>query len=80
LLEALHLVQGKANDLIRDLSGETKREMKKRAGARVARTRVPQGNPAELMAGRKKRRMSAATKQKMRVAPRKRRVAKSAKG
>ena len=72
LLEALHLVRGKAGDLISELSGETRREMKKRAAAQMSRTKVPAGSPIELMQGRKKRRMSAATKAKMRVSAKKR--------
>jgi hypothetical protein len=46
--------------------------MKQRATIQAQRTRVPTGNPSELMMGRKKRRMSAATRAKMRTAARKR--------
>ncbi len=72
LLEALHLVRNKANDLIGDLSGETRRELSRRAKAQVEKTQVPAGHPAELMMGRKKRRMSPATRAKMRAAAKKR--------
>jgi hypothetical protein len=72
LLEALHTVREKASSLIDDMSGETKRQMKKRAKVQMAKTRVPAGNPGELLTSRKKRRMSAATRQKMRIAARKR--------
>ena len=72
MLEALHLVRGKATDLIDELSGENRRQLKRRANAQALRTQVPAGDPAELMMGRKKRRMSAATRAKMRAAAKKR--------
>ena len=72
MLEALHLVRGKAGELIDELSGENRRLMKQRATIQAQRTQVPSGNPSELMMGRKKRRMSAATRAKMRAAARKR--------
>ena len=72
LLDALHLVRSKATDLIGELSGDTRRELKRRAKARAARTQVPAGGPAELMTGRRKRRLSAATRAKMRLAAKKR--------
>ena len=72
MLEALHLVRGKATELIDQLSGENRRLMKQRAAAQAKRMQVPAGNPSELMMGRKKRRMSAATRAKMRAAARKR--------
>ena len=72
LLEALHLVRGKATDLIDELSGEKRRQFKRRARTEAARAQVPPGNPAELLMGRKRRRMSAATRAKMRAAAKKR--------
>jgi hypothetical protein len=72
MLEALHLVRGKASELIDELSGENRRLMKQRATVQAQRTQVPTGNPSELMMGRKKRRTSAATRAKMRAAARKR--------
>jgi hypothetical protein len=72
MLEALHLVRGKATDLIDELSGEKRRQFKKRASAQAKRAELPAGSPAELTMGRKKRRMSAATRAKMRVAAKKR--------
>ena len=72
MLEALHLVRGKAGDLIDELSGETRRQLKRRANAQVQRVQVPAGDPSELMMGRKRRRMSAATRAKMRAAAKKR--------
>ena len=68
MLEALHLVRGKAADLIDELSGENRRQLKRRATAQAQRVQVPSGNPSEMMMGRKKRRMSAATRAKMRAA------------
>ena len=72
MLEALHLVRGKATDLIDELSGENRRQMKRRATVQAQRVQVPDGNLSELMMGRKKRRMSAATRAKMRAAAKKR--------
>lgn len=72
LLEALHTVRDQATSLIDDLSGETKRQMRKRASVRIARTQVPTGSPVEMMTGRRKRRMSAATRAKMRASAKKR--------
>jgi hypothetical protein len=72
LLDALHLVRNKATDLIGELSGNSRRELKRRGKHRVARTQVPAGGPAELMTGRRKRRLSAATRAKMRLAAKKR--------
>jgi hypothetical protein len=72
LLEALHTVRDKANGLINDLSGETRRQLNKKAKTRIAKTQIPAGNPIELMQGRKKRRMSAATRAKMRAAAKRR--------
>lgn len=72
LLEALHLVRNKATDLIAELSGEKRRQFKRRAKAQAARAQVPEGNPVELMMGRKRRRLSAATRAKMRAAAKKR--------
>jgi hypothetical protein len=80
LLEALHLVRDKATDLIGEMSGVTRRRLKRRADARAARTQVPAGQPAELMTGRKKRRLSAATRAKMRLAAKKRWAAKKKNG
>ena len=66
MLEALHLVRDRASDLIVELSGEKKRAFRKRAKANAKKTRLPAGHPSEMLMGRKKRRMSAATKAKMR--------------
>jgi hypothetical protein len=71
LLEALHLVREKATDLIGELSGENKRRLKQRAKLQALRTQLPSGHPAELMMSRKQRRMSPATRVKMRSARRK---------
>jgi hypothetical protein len=76
MLEALHLVRGKATDLIDELSGTKRRQFKRRA----QRAQVPAGNPAEATMGRKKRRMSAATRAKMRIAAKKRWAAKRKNG
>ena len=70
MLEALHLVRGKATDLIDELSGETAAD-EAPSHAQVMRVQVPAGNRASMM-GRKKRRMSAATRAKMRAAAKKR--------
>jgi hypothetical protein len=80
LLEALHLVRGKATDLIDELSGETRRQLKRRANAQADRVQVPLGDATELTMGRKKRRMSAATRAKMRAAAKKRWAAKRKNG
>jgi len=80
LLEALHLVRGKATDLIDELSGAKKRQFKRRARTQAMRAQLPDGNPMELMQGRKKRRMSAATRAKMRAAAKKRWAAKRSQG
>ena len=72
MLEALHLVRGKATDLIDELSGEKRRQFKRRASAQAQRAQLPAGNPVELTMGRKKRRMSAATRAKMRAAAKRR--------
>lgn len=72
MLEALHLVRGKATELIAELSGENRQQLKRRAQAQAQRTQVPVGDPSEMMMGRKKRRMSAATRAKMRAAAKKR--------
>jgi hypothetical protein len=66
-LDALHLLRGKAGDLINELSGETGRQMKKRAKARIEKVQLPDGSPIELLQSRKKRRLSAATKIKIRA-------------
>jgi hypothetical protein len=80
LLEALHLVRGKATDLIGELSGGSRRQLKRRAHAPANRVQVPLGNATELTMGRKKRRMSAATRAKMRAAAKKRWAAKRKNG
>jgi hypothetical protein len=72
MLEALHLVRGKATDLIDELSGKKRRQFKKRASAQAKRAQLPAGNSVELTMGRKKRRMSAATRAKMRAAAKRR--------
>jgi hypothetical protein len=72
LLEALHLVRGKATDLIDELSGKNRRMLKRRASVQAQRVQVPDGDASELKMGRKKRRLSAATREKMRAAARKR--------
>ena len=46
MLEALHLVRGKATDLIDELSGKKRRQFKRRAVAQALR-QVPVGHPAE---------------------------------
>ena len=74
MLEALHLVRNKATDLITELSGEKKRAFKRRAQVQAGKAQIPGGHPSELMMGRKKRRMSAATRAKMRAAAQKRRA------
>ena len=80
MLEALHLVRNKATDLIGELSGGKRRHFKRRARAEAARAQVPEGNPAEVLMGRKRRRLSAATRAKMRAAARKRWAGKKKKG
>jgi hypothetical protein len=80
MLEALHLVRGKAGELIDELSGENRRQMKRRATIQAQRVQVPTGLPSELLMGRKRRRMSAATRAKMRVAAKKRWAAKKKTG
>ena len=72
MLEALHLVRGKATDLIDELSGENRRQLKRRATVQAQRTQVPDGDVSELTMGRKRRRMSAATRAKMRAAAKRR--------
>jgi hypothetical protein len=72
LLSTLHTVRERATSLINDLSGETDRQLKRMAKVRIARTQTPDGNPVELLQGRKKRRTSAATRAKMRLAAKKR--------
>lgn len=72
MLEALHLVRRKSTDLIDELSGEKRRQFKRRASAQARRAQLPPGNPIEATMGRKKRRMSAATREKMRAAAKKR--------
>ena len=72
MLEALHLVRGKATELIDELSGENRRHMKRLAKVQAQRVQVPSGLPSDLTMGRKKRRMSAATRAKMRAAAKKR--------
>jgi hypothetical protein len=80
MLEALHLVRGKATELIDELSGENRRQLKKRAAVQAQRVQVPTGNPSEMLMGRKKRRMSAATRAKMRAAAKRRWAAKKKNG
>jgi hypothetical protein len=65
-------VRHKATDLIGELSGETRRQSKRRAKASASRTQVPVGQASDLMKGRRKRRLSAATRAKMRLAAKKR--------
>ena len=72
MLEALHAVRGKATDLIDELSGAKRRQFKRRARAKATRAQLPAGNPIEMTMGRKKRRMSAATRAKMRAAAKRR--------
>jgi hypothetical protein len=72
MLEALHLVRSKASELIDELSGENRRQLKRRARAQAPRAQVPPGSPADMTIGRKRRRMSAATRAKMRAAAKKR--------
>jgi hypothetical protein len=80
LLDALHLVRGKATDLIAELSGQNRRQLKRRAKAQAQRVQVPAGDATELTMGRKKRRLSAATRAKMRAAAKKRWAAKRKNG
>ena len=72
LLEALSLVRGKATDLIDELTGEKRRQFKRRASAAAQRAQVPAGSANEMLMGRKRRRMSAATRAKMRAAAKRR--------
>ena len=72
MLEALYLVRGKATDLIDELLGKKRRQFKRRATAEAKRAQLPVENPVELAMGRKKRRLSAATRAKMRAAAKKR--------
>ena len=72
MLEALHVVRRKATDLIDELSGEKRRQFKRRATVKATRAQLPPGNPIELTMGRKKQRMSAATRAKMRAAAKRR--------
>lgn len=80
MLEALHVVRNKATDLIDELSGEKRRQFKRRAHTQAQRAQVPAGDASDLTVGRKKRRMSAATRAKMRAAARKRWAAKRKNG
>ena len=48
MLEALHLVRGKATELIEELSGEKRRQLKRRAKAQASRTQVPDGQPSDF--------------------------------
>ena len=80
MLEALHLVRTKATDLIDELSGENRRQLKRRATIQAQRVQVPTGHPSEMTMGRKKRRMSAATRAKMRAAAKRRWAAKKKNG
>lgn len=80
MLEALHLVRSKATDLIGELSGENRRQFKQRAKAQAERVQMPAGDAAEPTMGRKKRRLSAATRAKMRAAAKKRWAAKKKSG
>ena len=79
MLEALHLVRAKATELIDELSGGNPRQMKRRPKAQQ-RMEVPSGDASEMMMGRKRRRMSAATRAKMRAAAKKRWAAKRKNG
>jgi hypothetical protein len=72
LLEALNLVRGKATDLIDELTGAKRRQYKRRASAAAQRAQVPAGSPSEAQMGRKRRRMSAATRAKMRASAKRR--------
>jgi hypothetical protein len=80
MLEALHLVRGKASELIDELSGENRRQMRRRANVQVQRVQVPAGDASEATLGRRKRRMSAATRAKMRAAAKRRWAAKKKSG
>jgi hypothetical protein len=80
MLEALHLVRGKASELIDELSGENRRQLKRRARAQAQRVQVPTGHASEMTMGRKKRRLSAATRAKMRAAAKKRWAEKRSRG
>ena len=80
MLEALHLVRGKAGELIDELSGENRRQLKRRATVQATRTQVPTGDASDMLMGRKKRRMSAATRAKMRAAAKRRWAAKKKNG
>ena len=72
LLEALHLVRSNATNLIDELSGAKRRQFKQRAAVEAERAQIPTGSPRELTMGRKRRRMSAATRAKMRAAAKRR--------
>jgi ABC-type lipoprotein export system ATPase subunit len=80
MLEALHLVRGKATDLIDELSGGNRRRVKRRAAVQTRRVQVAAGDPSEMLGGRKRRRVSAATRAKMRAAAKKRWAAKKKNG
>jgi hypothetical protein len=72
LLKTLHSVRDRASSLIDDLSGRTNKEMRKRASSKIATVHIPEGNPAELMAGRKKRRLTGATRVKLKATSKRR--------
>jgi len=72
MLEALYLVRNKATDLIGELSGEMRRGFKRGANTAANRARAFAGNPIGPATGRKRRKMSAATRAKMRAAAKKR--------
>ena len=78
MLEALHLVRSKSTELIEAISGDNRRQIKRRGKA--PRVQMQTGDAAELTMGRKKRRMSAATRAKMRAAAKKRWAAKKKNG
>ena len=67
MLEALHLVRDKASELIGELSGEKRRRLKRHAQVRARKAQVPAGTPADLMMGRRQRRLSGATRTKIRA-------------
>jgi len=70
LVDALSSVQARAGLLIKELTGTNTRRRKR--ALQEARVQLPEGSPTDLLQGRKKRRLSAATRQKMRLAAKRR--------
>jgi hypothetical protein len=72
LLDALHVVRERATELITDLSGQRVRHLKRRARGAASKMQLAAGNSAGVKQSRKKRRLSAATRAKMRAAAKRR--------